>query len=184
VSVEGADLASLFALRTKLLNIRVKGIPGIPRVTVVKENEEWFIQTTGSNLVKTLRIDGVDVSRTTTNVVFEIATALGIEAARTAIVNEMISTLEEQGLEVDIRHILLVADLMTSKGHVQQIGRHGIAGKKASVLARAAFEITVPTLADAAIRGEVDGLKGVTENVIVGLPIPLGTGMIDLFMES
>ena len=184
VSVEGADLASLFALRTKLLNIRVKGIPGIPRVTVVKENEEWFIQTTGSNLAKTLRIDGVDVSRTTTNVVFEIATALGIEAARTAIVNEMISTLEEQGLEVDIRHILLVADLMTSKGHVQQIGRHGIAGKKASVLARAAFEITVPTLADAAIRGEVDGLKGVTENVIVGLPIPLGTGMIDLFMES
>jgi DNA-directed RNA polymerase subunit A' len=73
---------------------------------------------------------------------------------------------------------------MTNRGYLQQIGRHGIAGKKTSVLARAAFEITVPTLAAAAIKGEVEKLKGVTENVIVGLPIPLGTGMIDVFMEN
>ena len=55
---------------------------------------------------------------------------LGIEAARTALVKEITNTLEEQGLEVDIRHIMLVADLMTSKGYLQQIGRHGIAGQK------------------------------------------------------
>lgn len=184
VTVEGADLATLFALRNKLLNMRVKGIPGVTRITVTKENNEWFIQTTGSNLTKTLKVKGVDSSRTTTNSIYEISNSLGVEAARQALVNELIGTLEEQGLEVDIRHILLLADLMASKGIIQSIGRHGIAGKKTSVLARAAFEITVPTIASAAIKGEIERLKGVTENVIVGLPIPLGTGMIDVFMEG
>ncbi len=178
------DFASLHIHKNKILNQKVKGIPGIDRVTVVKEGEEWKIQTSGSNLQKVRAIEGVDKSRTTTNNIFEIYQALGIEAARAALVREIISTLEEQGLEVDIRHIYLVADLMTSKGFLQQIGRHGVAGTKTSVLARAAFEITVPTLAEAAVRGETEDLRGVTENVIVGLPIPVGTGMIDVFMRG
>ena len=183
IQVEGSDLPALFTLRNKALNQKVKGIPDIERVTVVKEEEEWMIQTSGSNLAKVLRTPGVDSSRTTTNNIFEVATTLGIEAARIALINEITSTLDEQGLEVDIRHILLVTDLMTSKGFMQQIGRHGIAGKKPSVLARAAFEITVPTLAEAAVTGQVEELKGVTENVIVGMVIPVGTGMIDLYMK-
>jgi DNA-directed RNA polymerase subunit A' len=178
------DFASLHIHKNKILNQKVKGIPGIDRVTVVKEGEEWKIQTSGSNLQRVRMIEGVDKTRTTTNNIFEIYQALGIEAARAALVREIISTLEEQGLEVDIRHIYLVADLMTSKGFLQQIGRHGVAGTKTSVLARAAFEITVPTLAEAAVRGETEDLRGVTENVIVGLPIPVGTGMIDVFMRG
>jgi DNA-directed RNA polymerase subunit A' len=184
VTVEGADFPTLFTVRNKILNLQIKGIPGISRVTVVRAGDEWLIQTSGSNLAKVLRIPGVDPTRTTTNNIFEIATTLGIEAARTALVKEIVSTLDEQGLEVDIRHVFLVADLMTSKGYLQQIGRHGIAGTKTSVLARAAFEITVPTIAEAAVKGEVEELKGVTENVIVGLPIPVGTGMIDVFMRG
>ena len=149
----------------------------------MKEGEEWFIQTAGSNLGKVIAVQGVDPTRVYTNNVHEVAQGLGIEAARATLVRELMSTLDEQGLEVDIRHIFLVADLMTSKGYIQQIGRHGIAGTKSSVLARAAFEITVPTLAEAAVKGEVEDLKGATENVIVGLPIPVGTGMIDLYMS-
>ena len=183
VNMENADLSTLFTLRNKILNMKLKGIPGITRVTVVKEGEEWFIQTAGSNLGKVIAIQGVDPTRVYTNNVHEVAQVLGIEAARATLVREVMSTLDEQGLEVDIRHIFLVADLMTSKGYIQQIGRHGIAGAKSSVLARAAFEITVPTLAEAAVKGEVEDLKGVTENVIVGLPIPVGTGMIDLYMS-
>jgi len=183
VSMENADLSALFTLRNKILNMKLKGIPGITRVTVVKEGEEWFIQTAGSNLGKVVMVQGVDPTRVYTNNVHEVAQVLGIEAARATLVREVMSTLDEQGLEVDIRHIFLVADLMTSKGYIQQIGRHGIAGAKSSVLARAAFEITVPTLAEAAVKGEVEDLKGVTENVIVGLPIPVGTGMIDLYMS-
>ena len=183
VNMENADLSTLFTLRNKVLNMKLKGIPGITRVTVVKEGDEWFIQTTGSNLGKVVAVNGVDPKRVITNNVHEVAQVLGIEAARQTLIREVMSTLDEQGLEVDIRHIFLVADLMTAKGYIQQIGRHGIAGAKSSVLARAAFEITVPTLAEAAVKGEAEELKGVTENVIVGLPIPVGTGMIDLYMS-
>src|SRR5487761_2662492 len=142
------DFASLHVHKNKILNQRVKGIPGIDRVTVVKEGDEWKIQTSGSNLQKVRAIEGVDKTRTTTNNAFEIYQTLGIEAARNALVKEIMGTLEEQGLEVDIRHVSLVADHMTSKSFLQQIGRHGVAGTKSSVLARAAFEITVPTLAE------------------------------------
>ncbi|MGN6624415.1 MAG: DNA-directed RNA polymerase subunit A'', partial [Candidatus Nitrosocosmicus sp.] len=180
---EEPDAQTLLTLRNKLLNGRVKGVPDIERVTIVKQNEEWVIQTSGSNLAKVIQVEGVDLTRIATNNVFEIWQTLGIEAARTALVKEITNTLEEQGLEVDIRHIMLVADLMTSKGYLQQIGRHGIAGTKTSVLARAAFEITVPTIAKASLEGQIEPLKGVTENVIVGATVPVGTGMIDLYMS-
>ena len=102
--------------------MRVKGVSDIERVTIVKQDEEWVIQTAGSNLAKVMAVDGVDTTRTTTNNVYEIWQMLGIEAIRTALVKEITNTLEEQGLEVDTRHIMLVADLMTSKGYLQQIG--------------------------------------------------------------
>jgi DNA-directed RNA polymerase subunit A' len=172
----------------KLLNkvsaFHVKGVPGIRRVLVTEERGEWVINTDGSNLSKVLEIDGVDTSRTTTNNVHEIAKTIGIEASRNALVNEAKGVLEEQGLDVDTRHVMLVADMMTSTGEVQQIGRHGISGKKSSVLARAAFEITVPNIVEAAVKGESDPLAGVTENVIVGQSIPIGTGLVELYMST
>ena len=183
VVVEDSDVATLFTLRNKLLDLTVKGIPGISNLTIVKEDNEWIITTSGSNLSKVFKIPGVDKTRTTTNNIWEIASVLGIEAARNVLVNQITDTLDEQGLEVDIRHILLVSDLMTSTGAIKSIGRHGIAGTKESVLARAAFEITVPTLASASVTGEIEKLLGVTENVIVGLPVPVGTGIIDLYMQ-
>jgi len=79
--------------------------------------------------------------------------------------------------------VMLVADIMTAKGTIRQIGRHGVSGEKGSVLARAAFEVTVPNIVEAAIRGETDELRGVTENVIVGQSIPVGTGLVNLYMS-
>jgi len=168
----------------KITSYHIKGVPGISRVLVTEEEDEWVIRTDGSNLHKVLEVEGVDPTRTTTNHIQEIAKTLGIEAARNAIINEAVGVLEEQGLDVDIRHVMLVADIMTHTGEVRQIGRHGISGEKASVLARAAFEITVPNLVDAAVKGMSDPLKGVTENVIVGQSIPIGTGLVDLYMST
>jgi DNA-directed RNA polymerase subunit A" len=168
-------------LEEKISNVVVKGIEGIRRVLVrCDERGEYVLYTEGSALKKVLRVDGVDFRRSTTNNIIEIAEVLGIEAARNAIIEEMISTLEEQGLHVDVRHIMLIADAMTVDGEVKSIGRHGIVGEKASVLSRAAFEVTISHLLNAAMYGEVDELKGVTENVIVGQPIKLGTGAIEL----
>jgi DNA-directed RNA polymerase subunit A' len=180
---DSPDAQTILTLKNKLLNTRVKGVPDIERVTIVKQDDEWVIQTAGSNLSKVVQIPGVDTRRVSTNNVYEIWQTLGIEAARTALVKEITNTLEEQGLEVDLRHIMLVADLMASKGYLQQIGRHGIAGTKTSVLARAAFEITVPTIARASLEGQIETLRGVTENVIVGATVPVGTGMVDLYMK-
>jgi DNA-directed RNA polymerase subunit A" len=78
---------------------------------------------------------------------------------------------------------MLVADLMTNDGTVRAIGRNGVSGKKSSVLARAAFEITAAHLLHAAMVGEVDRLEGVTENIIVGQPVTLGTGAIKLYYD-
>jgi len=164
----------------KLKNIVLVGIKEIRRVIVRRENDEYVLYTEGSNLKKIMRVKGVDFARTTTNNIYEIYEVLGIEAARNAIIKEAISTLEEQGLEVDARHIMLVADVMTADGELKQIGRHGVAGEKHSILARAAFEMTVNNLLDAAIKGDIDLLRGITENIIVGQPIKLGTGDVEL----
>lgn len=171
-------------LLARVSELYVKGIPGIRRVLLTEEEGEWVIRTDGSNLSKALETMGIDPTRTTTNNVHEIAKTLGIEAARNALIKEASNVLEEQGLDVDLRHIMLVSDIMTATGEVRQIGRHGVSGKKASVLARAAFEITVPNLVEAALKGESDPLKGVTENVIVGQPVPVGTGLVDVYMSA
>ncbi|MGC8568485.1 MAG: DNA-directed RNA polymerase subunit A' [Nitrososphaeria archaeon] len=182
VYVNTYDLTSLQNVKKKLLNTRISGIPGITNATVDKKDGEWMIWTSGSNLTKVLTLPHVDPTRTISNNVHEVANVLGIEAARNVLIKEIMGVLQEQGLEVDIRHISLIADIMTSRGVVLPVGRHGIVGFKTSVLAKAAFEITVPTIAEAAARGLSDELLGVTENVIVGSTIPVGTGMVQLFM--
>ena len=180
---EESDTQTVLAMRNKVLSTTVKGVTDVERVTIVQQADEWVIQTSGSNIAKVWEIDGIDKKNIRTNNIFEIAGTLGIEAARNSLINELNSTLTDQGLEVDVRYLMLVSDLMCSRGYLQQIGRHGIAGTKTSVLARAAFEITVPTIAEAALAGEVEELKGVTENVIVGANIPIGTGTVDLYMK-
>ncbi len=160
--------------------VRIQGVAGIKRALIRREKEEYVIYTEGSNLQEVLDIAGVDGARTTTNSVFEIYRVYGVEAARVALIHEAGRTLSEQGLGVDIRHLMLVADVMTNEGDIRAIGRHGISGKKTSVLARAAFEITAAHLLHAAITGETDELKGVAENIIVGQPITLGTGAVNL----
>lgn len=161
-------------------DLKIKGIEGIERAIIRKSGEEYVVYTAGSNLPKVMQLSQVDISRTTTNSISEIYSVLGIEAARNAIIREASRTLEEQGLIVDIRHIMLVADIMTNDGDVKAIGRHGISGRKSSVLARAAFEITSTHLLRAGMTGEVDTLDGVAENIIVGQPVTLGTGAVNL----
>jgi DNA-directed RNA polymerase subunit A" len=186
---EEPSYRDLLQLVEELREIVFKGIDEISRVVIRKEEledgEEFVLYTEGSDFGEVLGIEGVDASRTTCNNIHEIYRNLGVEAARETLINETMNTLEEQGLDdVNVRHLMLVADIMTNEGTIESIGRHGISGSKDSVLARAAFEVTVNHLLDAAIHGEVDELDGVTENVIVGKPIKLGTGDVDLRMGT
>ncbi|WP_254527714.1 DNA-directed RNA polymerase subunit A'' [Natrinema gelatinilyticum] len=186
---EEPSYRDLLQLVEELRDITFKGIEDISRVVIrreeLDEGEEFVLYTEGSAFGDILEIEGVDASRTTCNNIHEIRRNLGIEAAREAIIEETNNTLAEQGLDdVNVRHLMLVADIMTNRGEIESIGRHGISGSKESVLARAAFEVTVNHLLNAAIHGEIDELDGVTENVIVGKPIKLGTGDVDLRMGS
>ncbi len=172
-------------LAEKVREIPIKGIKNVNRVVVMKSKEDkYYLQSEGSNFSELLRIPGVDPTRCYTTDINQIAETLGIEAARNALVRESLSVMKEQGLDVDKRHVMLVSDLMSHTGEILQIGRHGVSGKKSSVFARAAFEVTVKHLLDAAVHGEYDPLEGITENVIVGQTIALGTGIVDLTMSA
>jgi DNA-directed RNA polymerase subunit A" len=177
-------LRELRKLTNKVMAVHIKGIKGVERAVVRKEGSEYVTYTEGSNLKEVFKIEGVDTTRSKSNDILEIERVLGIEAARGAIIFEILETLNEQGLRVDIRHIMLIASAMTVNGIVRAIGRHGISGDKSSVLARAAFEITVDNLLMAGVKGEYEELDGVVKNVIVGQPIHLGTGMVELTMKK
>lgn len=169
-----------------LRKVKVKGIDGITRLVISKDEKEqgYVLYTEGSNLKEILEVEGLDLTRVRTNDVNQIKEHLGIEAARRSIIQEAYDTLAGQGLQVDMRHLMLVADVMTADGEVKAIGRQGVSGQKSSILARAAFEITVDHLLQAGMTGEVDALNGVAENIIVGQPVNLGTGAVKLAMDS
>ena len=175
---------ALLQLEEKIKKLRLKGLADVKRANVQgpsRDTGEYYISTIGSNLSKVSEFAGVDRARTYTNNIEEINGYLGVEAARQAIINEMFDTLEGAGLDVDIRHLLTVADVMSSEGTVRAIGRHGVSGTKHSILARSAFEVTVTHLLQAGVIGERDELRGVTENIIVGQPVAVGTGNVDLY---
>src|SRR5437899_3315278 len=182
IKTKDLEIPQFRRLASKLVVAHIKGIPAVKRALVIEEKGEWIVRTEGSSLALALEVPGVDTSRTVSNNINETAVVLGIEAARNVIVKEALGVLEEQGLDVDVRHVMLVADMMTSSGDVLQVGRHGVSGEKASTLAKAAFEITIPTIVDAAVKGITDTLRGVAENVIVGQQIPMGTGLIEVSM--
>ncbi len=179
------DLQKLQKLREKILKKVIKGVRGIKRGLITKDSkvDEWIIQTEGTNLQGVLEIEGVDSTRTYSNHIHEVQKIFGIEAARNLLINEALEVLEDQGLDVDLRHLLILADLMCQNGTVLSIGRHGISGSKSSVFARAAFEVTVNQLLDAGIYGEEELLLGIPENVIIGQIVPMGTGGVELMMS-
>jgi len=186
VRLQKESFSKLYQMQEQIKVLTIKGISGIKRAIarIDQSTGKWVIYTQGSNLKEVLEVDEVDSNRTYTNDIIEIYNVLGVEAARNAIFNEAQRTLSEQGLEVDRRHLMLVGDMMTFGGSVRAVGRQGISGKKSSVLARAAFEITTKHLLRAGLIGEVDPLTGVAENIIVGQPITLGTGAVDLIYSG
>jgi DNA-directed RNA polymerase subunit A' len=183
LKVPEADIEALDLLKARILGIRVRGVRKVAKAIVRKSGDEYVIQTEGSNLREVANIPEVDFKRVRSNDIHEVAAVLGIEAARQLIVEEARHLLREQGLDVDVRHLLLLADAMTLDGRVRQVGRHGVVRLKSSVLARAAFEISFQTLIEAAASGEVDYLRGNIERILIGKEVPVGTGRVTLLMR-
>jgi len=179
-SKDDYDLRDLKDLKNDTEEARIKGLKGIEQVVINEEDGDWQLQTAGSALRKTLKMKEVDDTRTTSNHLFEIKRVLGVEALRRKIIDETNETLEKQGIGVDDRHIMLLADMMTKDGELEGTTRYGIVGDKESLLARAVFEETKKHLREGTLGGETDPLDGVVENIVTGQPVPMGTGAVDL----
>ncbi len=179
-----SDLHEIYKLKEKAKGIFIKGVKGISYVLPVKREGEFIILTSGSNLKEILRVKEVDTKRVVTNDIHEIYSVFGVEAARQAIINESTKVIQNQGLDINIRHIMFIADVMTSAGSVMGITRSGITGGKESVLAKASFETPIRHLISAALNGEEDYLNSVIENVILNQPVPLGTGLPKLVVKN
>ena len=146
--------------------------------------KEWFLDTSGSALGQVLTIPGVDTKRTYSNSFIEVFEVFGIEATRSALMRELTQVLAFDGSYVNHRHLALLVDVMTSRGHLMAITRHGINRADTGALMRCSFEETVEILLEAAACGELDDCRGVSENVMLGQLAPLGTGELDIFLDQ
>ena len=183
--------------------LTLRGVPGIERaflntrtrlrksddgaIIMAKDDplcKEWFLDTSGSALGAVLTIPGIDASRTYSNSFIEIFEVFGIEATRSALMRELTQVLAFDGSYVNHRHLALLVDVMTSRGHLMAITRHGINRADTGALMRCSFEETVEILLEAAACGELDDCRGVSENVMLGQLAPLGTGEFDMFLDN
>ncbi len=178
------NLRQLRRLTNSIRHALIKGVPGVKRAVVVKEGGETFIRAGGSNILGVMSHSAVNPKKIYTNSIKQIESVLGIEAARNAILREIKQVLDMQKLYVDVRHIMLVSDALCVEGMVKSVGRHGLSGQKTGVFGRAAFEETIKHLVNASVKAEEDRLVGVTENIIVGQTVPMGTGKIRLVVSA
>jgi len=145
---------------------------------------EWLLETDGTALMKVLAERDVDPIRTGSNDICEIFQCLGIEAVRKSVEVEMSTVLTFYGLYVNYRHLSLLCDVMTAKGHLMAITRHGINRQDTGALMRCSFEETVDVLMEAAAHAEVDPMRGVSENIIMGQLPRMGTACFDLLLDA
>ncbi|HLC31852.1 MAG TPA: DNA-directed RNA polymerase subunit A' [Candidatus Nanoarchaeia archaeon] len=177
------DFKGLYKLKEKLKKTIISGVKGITQVVVSNRGKDYVIVTAGSNLSDVIKVKGIDAEKAVSNDIHDVCKVFGVEAARQTIVNEIKKVIETQGLDINIRHLKLVADAMTTAGAVKGITRMGIISDKASVLARATFETPDKQFVNATVQGARDELNSVVENILLNQPIPVGTGLPGLLVE-
>ncbi len=177
------DFKAMYKLKEKLRKTIISGLKNISHVVVAHRGSDFVVITAGSNLKDILEVKGVDQNKVFTNNIHEVADVLGIEAARQAIVIEINKVLDGQGLDINERHLDLVADAMTSTGTVRGVTRMGIISHKSSIFARAAFETPDKQFINATIQGKKDELASVIENIMLNQPVPVGTGLPGLLVK-
>ena len=178
-------------------NLPLKGISEIKKVFVRKgflpvvnhetgalqRKNELIIETDGVKLQDVLGVPGVDHTRTVSNDVREMNEVLGIEAVRQSLMNELRAVLMFYGIYVNYRHLATLVDVMTHRGVLMPIQRHGIHKAESGPLLKASFERTVEVLMESGVFSDTDHLTGISENVMVGQLAPLGTGCFDLLVD-
>ena len=190
-------MSELIACEEAIMATRVSGVSGVKLAhefaddstkydpalrSSVPRKDEWKLTTQGANFMEILSIDGVDRTRTTTNVIHEIREVLGIEAARAALLSEITTSYGDS--YVNYRHIALLVDFMVQSGGITPIDRHGINHGDIGPLAKCSFEQPVDKLIEAAVFRESDKVEGVSASIMLGQVARCGTGDGDLVLDS
>lgn len=172
-------------LKRALPDVVIKGLSNISRAVInIKDDSKKELLVEGYGLKDVMSTDGIVGTKTYTNHVLEIYEVLGIEAARASIIGEIDYTMSKHGMSVDPRHIQLLGDVMTYKGEVLGITRFGLSKMRDSVLQLASFEKTTDHLFDAAFFMKNDKIEGVSECIILGQTMSIGTGAFKLVKTS
>jgi DNA-directed RNA polymerase II subunit RPB1 len=190
-------VAALKAIEYNIVHtILLKGVQKIKKVSMRQYNHirynpysqkfekvnEWIMDTDGSNLIDIFSNPNIDPYRTVTNDIYEIYSVLGIEAARNALNNEIMEVIKESS--VNQRHLYLLTDIMTCKGTLMPIDRHGINRGDVGPLAKSSFEETTDMLIKASRFGIPDRMNGVSANIMLGQMPPCGTGDSEILMDE
>ncbi|KAJ9083946.1 DNA-directed RNA polymerase III subunit C1 (rpo31) [Entomophthora muscae] len=172
-------------LKRQLAAINIVGFADVRRAVISLDKDKKFsLLVEGYGLLKVMTTNGIVGEETTSNHVMEVKQVLGIEAARNSIIYEIQYTMSTHGMTIDPRHIMLLGDVMTFKGEVLGITRGGIAKMKDSVLMLASFEMTTDHLFNAAMYSRRDTIEGVSECIIMGITMPIGTGLFELLQSN
>jgi DNA-directed RNA polymerase subunit A' len=183
INASDMDFKAIYKLKEKLKETIISGVKEITQVVVVNRERDYVILTAGSNMKEVIEVKGVDREKTVSNDIYDTMLTLGIEAARATIIVEIKKVLQNQGIDINERHLKLVADAMTSLGTVKGVTRMGIISDKASILARATFETPDKQFINATIQGGRDELNSVIENILLNQVIPVGTGLPGLLVK-
>ncbi|EFX69638.1 hypothetical protein DAPPUDRAFT_62003, partial [Daphnia pulex] len=174
--------------KKELPTVIIKGFDDVSRVIIKMDDSRntprYSLLVEGNNMREVMATYGIQGSSTTSNNILEVFSTLGIEAAKATIAKEIQSTMESHGMSVDRRHVALLSDLMSCRGEILGITRHGLAKMKSSVLMLASFERTSDHLFDAAYYGQEDEVSGVSERIIMGVPMGIGTGSFKLLYKT
>uniref|UniRef100_A0A803L3S3 DNA-directed RNA polymerase subunit n=1 Tax=Chenopodium quinoa TaxID=63459 RepID=A0A803L3S3_CHEQI len=177
----------LHRLKNKLSTIVVKGIDTVERAIIADvegQKGKLNLIVEGTGLREVMGIQGVDGCKTESNHIIEVQQTLGIEAARSSIIREINKVMQSHSMDVDIRHMMLLADVMTFKGEVLAVTRVGIAKMKESILMLASFEKTADHLFNGSVNGREEKIEGVSECIIMGVPMQIGTGILKIMQRN
>ena len=174
---KGVTLKELMNLKEIAMSSIIYGIKGIKDVSIIKEDEEYVILTRGIALKNVLSVEEVDEERLYCNDIITIYEVFGVEAANRAIIREIMDVVESQGLSINERYALLVADAMTYTGEPRGMTRYGIVADKLNILTKASFETPIKHISKGALMNEENHLTTITENIMTNQIVSVGTGV-------
>jgi DNA-directed RNA polymerase subunit A" len=171
-------------IKTKLIHISKIIVSGVHGADIFEDNNLFFKE--GTENYKTLDFTDivnvcpdVDLTKIIPNDIHFIFKTLGIEATRQYLVNELKSVLGKEGIEVDIRHIMLLIDNMTYRGGINP-NKYGGIDLKDSVILKASFEQATNTFIKASSNYQIERLDNVSSQILMGKLADIGTNIIDI----